>query len=178
MIKEIIVVEGRDDEAVVKKAVTADVIQTHGYSYGEKLKVRLKELSNTRGIIILTDPDYVGKRIRKDLSDSIPGAKHAFLPRGKSLKGTNVGIENATPKDVKEAILRAKPEYKEFIIEYTKSDLFKYGLTGLNDSKILREKLAEKLGIGFGNSKFFLSQLNSFGISREKLEKALEEINK
>lgn len=178
MIKEIIVVEGRDDESVVKKAVNADVIKTHGYSYGDKLKTKLKKLAKTRGIIILTDPDYVGKKIRKDLSKEIPEAKHAFLSRGKSLKGINVGVENATPEDVREAILNAKPEYQEYKKEFTKSDLLKYGLTGNKNSKELRMILAEKLGVGYGNGKHFLSQLNSFGIDRKDLEKALEEINK
>lgn len=175
-IKELIVVEGRDDEHVVKLAVDADVIQTHGYSYGIKLKKRLKKISDDRGIIILTDPDYVGKKIRKDLSEFIPNAKHAFLNKNKSLKGTNVGVENATPEDVKEAILKAKPEFEEFVEEFTKMDMIKYGLNGQPNSKELRQNLAEKLGIGYGNSKHFLSQLNSFKIKRTDLERALEEI--
>lgn len=175
-IKEIIVVEGRDDEAVVKRAIEADVIQTHGYSYGEKLKNHLKKLSKTRGIIIFTDPDYVGKRIRRDLSDFIPEAKHAFLPVGKSIKDDDIGVENASPEDVREAILNARPEYQDYKEEFSKADIFRYGLSGKPHSKDLREKLAYKLGIGYGNGNHFLIQLNSFGIKRKDLEMALEEI--
>lgn len=175
-IKEIIVVEGRDDEAAVKRAVDADIIQTHGYSYGYKLKEQLKKISEERGIIILTDPDYVGKRIRKDISEFIPQAKHAFLPQKKALKGDDIGVENATPEDIKAAILSAKPEYTDFIEEFTQKDMVKYGISGHNNSKEIREKLSEKIGIGYGNAKAFLNKLNSFGIKREDLEKAIKEI--
>lgn len=175
-IKEIIVVEGRDDEAAVKKAVDADVVQTHGYSYGKKLKEHLKRISKDRGVIILTDPDYVGKKIRKDISDFIPTAKHAFLPQKKALKGDNIGVENATPEDILKAILDSKPEYQESSQEFNQKDMVKYGISGLSNSKELREKLSEKLGIGYGNGKAFLNNLNSFGITREELEKTIEEI--
>lgn len=177
-IKEVIVVEGRDDEQVVKQAVKADVIRTNGYSYGHKLKEKLKKISLDRGIIILTDPDYVGKKIRKDLSDYIPGAKHAFVPRGKSIKKDDVGIENASPQDVKKAIEEAKPTFVDFKEEFTKSDMIKYGLNGRPNSSNLRQELANRLGIGYGNSKFFLDQLNNFQIDRKDLERVLEEINK
>lgn len=176
MIKEVIIVEGRDDEQIVKRALECDVIMTHGYSYGKKFKEKLTSISQSRGIIIFTDPDYVGKRIRKDLSESIPNAKHAFLPRGKALKGDNIGVENATVEDVRAAIEAAKPEYEEYKEIYTNSDMIKYGLIGEPDSKQKRMKLAAILKIDYGNSKNFLKSLNSFRIDREKLERALEEI--
>lgn len=177
MIKEVIVVEGRDDEQIVKKALDADVIQTHGYAYGKVLIEKLKVLEKTRGIIIFTDPDYVGKKIRKDLGEKIPNAKHAFLPRGKAIKGDDIGVENASADDVRKAIAKAKPQVKDFEPTFKKEDLIKYGLTGKANSKVLREKLAEKLNIDYGNGKQFLNILNSFQISREDLERALEEIN-
>lgn len=176
-IKEIIVVEGRDDEAAVKKAVEADIIQTHGYSYGKKLKENLKKICKERGIIILTDPDYVGKRIRKDISEFIPSAKHAFLPQRKALKGDNIGVENATPEDIKKAILDAKPEFHDCEEEFNQKDIIRYGLSGNPNSKELREILGERLGIGYGNAKAFLTKLNSFGIKRRDLEEMIEEIN-
>lgn len=175
-IKEIIVVEGRDDEAAVKNALEADVIQTHGYSYGRKLKENLKRLAQDRGIIIFTDPDYVGKRIRKDLKDFIPQAKHAFLPQKKAFKGCDIGIENASPEDIRAAILAAKPEYQEKSEEFTQRDMIKYGLTGSGQSKKIRERLSDRLGIGYGNAKTFLNSLNSFGIKREEFEKAIKEV--
>lgn len=176
MIKEIIVVEGRDDEAIVKKAVDADIIRTNGYAYGNKLKNKLKKLSKERGIIIFTDPDYMGKKIRRDLSESIPDAKHAFLPKGKAIKGDDIGVENANVEDIKKAIADAKPKFMEYSEEYDMKDMIKYGLSGKGDSKKLRMLVSEKLGIEYGNAKNFVHILNSFKIDREDLERALEEI--
>ena len=36
MIKEIIVVEGRDDTLAIKRAVEADTIETHGFGISEE----------------------------------------------------------------------------------------------------------------------------------------------
>ena len=54
MIKEIIVVEGKDDIRAVKNAVDAEVIATGGYGYSKELINRLKKISERRGVIILT----------------------------------------------------------------------------------------------------------------------------
>lgn len=177
MIKEIIVVEGRDDEIAIKRAVDADVIQTHGYSFGKKLINQLKKYSKDRGIIIFTDPDFVGKRIRKIISKEIPDAKHAFLEKSKATKGIDIGIENASDKDIIEALKKAKPQYQEYEEVFDKSDMLKYGLDGTKNAKMRRRLVSEKLGIDYGNSKAFLRSLNSFKISRKDLEKALKELN-
>lgn len=176
MIKEVIVVEGKDDIAAVKAAIDAEVIQTHGYAYGQSLIDTLRSIGKRRGLIILTDPDYMGNKIRKDISGKIPNSKHAFLPKGKALKKDNVGVENATPEDIRIAILNAKPEKDVKRNEFSNMDMIHYGLTGDKNSTALREKLCAKLGIGYGNSKNLVSKLNSFGITREELEKSLEEI--
>ena len=65
MIKEVIVVEGRDDEAAVKKAVDAEIITTHGYGISQKTYRRIEEAYERCGIIIFTDPDFAGENIRK-----------------------------------------------------------------------------------------------------------------
>ena len=175
-IKEIILVEGRDDELQVKRAVDADVIQTHGYAYGNKLKNRLKEISKTRGIIILTDPDYVGKRIRDDISRFVPGCKHAYLPQNKALKKNDVGVENASVEDIKNAIGKAKPKYLEESNQIEFKDILELGLTGYSESGRLREAVCEKFSIEYGNTKAFIKDLNAFGIGKEDLKKATEKI--
>ena len=57
LIKEVIVVEGRDDIDAVQKAVNADIIATHGYGISKATIDRIENAYKTRGIIILTDPD-------------------------------------------------------------------------------------------------------------------------
>lgn len=176
MLKELIVVEGRDDTAAVKAAIECETLETHGYAYGKKTIEILKEASKKRGVIILTDPDYIGKKIRKDISSKVPNCKHAYLPKGKALKKGDIGVENAKPEDIIEAIMNAKPEVKAKKIIYKNSDLVKYGLSGGKESAILREKLARELHIEYGNSKSLLEKLNSLEIEKEELEKLLEKI--
>ncbi|GFN36543.1 ribonuclease M5 [Tepidimicrobium xylanilyticum] len=178
MIKEIIVVEGRDDITAVKSAIEAEVIATGGFGYDERFIENLKKIAHKRGIIILTDPDYAGERIRKHLSKHIKNCKHAFLPQGKALKEGDVGVENATKEDIIDAINKARPVIVDKREEFTKEDLLELGLIGDRDSRRKREILGNILGIGYGNSKQFLNRLNHFGITREEFVKALELMEK
>jgi len=178
MIKEVIVVEGKDDIRAVKAALDAEVIPTNGYAYGKKLIKTLQNISKRRGIIILTDPDYVGERIRRDISSKIENCKHAYLPQGKAIKKDDIGVENASKDDIIEAISKARPNKIQKKIIFTKTDMLKYGLSGGEDSSQKRDKLGHVLGIGYANSKQFLKRLNNFGISKEEFEEALERINK
>lgn len=178
MIKEIIVVEGKDDIQAVKQAVDAEVIATGGYWYPKSFIKRLKVASKKKGIIILTDPDYAGEKIRKDLSKHIKNCKHAFLPRGKALKKGDIGVENATSEDIVEAIKKARPVVEEKREEFTKRDLIEYGLCGVEQSSKRREKLGDILGIGYSNSKQFLNRLNNFGITKEEFFDGLERMEK
>ncbi len=54
-IKEVIVVEGRDDLDAVKKAVDAEIIITHGFGISEKTFQLIKGCCSEKGVIILTD---------------------------------------------------------------------------------------------------------------------------
>lgn len=176
MIKEIIVVEGKDDIAAVKSAVDAEVIATGGFGYNRKFIENLKLIAEKRGIIILTDPDHAGENIRKELSRHIKNCKHAFLPQGKAFKKGDIGVENATKEDIMEAIKKARPVIADKRQEFSKEDLIREGLVGGPNSKEKREKLGDLLGIGYCNGKQFLNRLNNFGITRDEFVRALERI--
>ena len=178
MIKEVIVVEGRDDITAVKRALDVEVIATGGFGYNKKLVETLRTIADRSGIIILTDPDYAGEQIRKNLASQIKNCKHAFLPQGKALKKDNIGVENARPEDIIEAIMKAKPEdvYRKAL--FTKEELLAVGLIGGSGSRDRRERLGDILGIGYSNGKQLLNRLNNFGINREEFEEAIERIEK
>ena len=178
MIKELIVVEGKDDITAVKNALECEVIATGGFGYKKELVETIKSIGERRGIIILTDPDYAGEQIRKDLSKKIKNCKHAFLPQGKALKDGDIGVENASREDIIEAIQKARPEIVEKKVIFTKDDLMELGLTGGESSRMKREKLGEILGIGYSNGKQLLNRLNNFGITREEFLEAIEGIDK
>ena len=176
MIKEVIVVEGKDDITAVKSALKAEVIATNGFGYKKELIEVLKQLSEKRGIIILTDPDYAGEHIRRDLSRHIKNCKHAFLPQDKALKKGDIGVENASQEDIIEAIMKARPHKIDIHEEFSTEEILALGLFGGHGAKKKRQELGAILGIGYSNSKQFLNRLNNFGVSREEFDRAIERI--
>lgn len=173
MIKEVIVVEGKDDVAAIKKAVDAEIIITGGLGFPDDLMDRIRVAAEKRGVIIFTDPDFAGEKIRKLISKEIKNCKHAFLPKDKALKGDNVGIENAKPEDIIDALKKVRTESVSQNNEFTKTDLFLHNLIGVSDSSRRRNKLGRILGIGYCNAKQFLNRLNNYGITREEFDSAV-----
>lgn len=176
MIKEIIVVEGRDDISAVKRAVEAEIIATSGYHISKNTIERIKKASETRGIIIFTDPDRAGEMIRDRLSKLFKDSKHAFLPLDQATKDGDIGIENASPADIIAALEKARAETTEARNEFRKEDLVLNRLTGLPDSSIRREKLGRVLGVGYCNGKQFLKRLNNYGVTRDEFNEGIEKI--
>ena len=163
MIKEIIVVEGRDDVTAVKRALDAELITTGGFGF-------------PKGVMVFTDPDFAGEKIRKKIAAEVPGCKHAFLPREEAKKDGDIGIENASPKSILAALERVRTESTEKREEFKQVDLIRNGLIGNEDASHRRDELGKILGIGYGNAKQFLSRLNNYGVSREEFEQALTQI--
>ena len=179
MIKEVIVVEGRDDIDAVQKAVNAEMIATHGYGISKETLQRIETAYRTKGIIILTDPDHAGRKIRQRLTELFPNALQAYISKNEALDKmeTDIGVENARPEVIAKAIEAAGRTLTEPHSEFTERDMERYGLTGGNGARELRDALGRKLGIGYANSKGFLKRLNNYGVTRENLEKAILEIN-
>jgi len=176
IIKETIVVEGRDDASAVKRAVEAEIIITHGFGITEETFRLIEFAQRKKGVIIFTDPDFAGEKIRKRISNRIRGCKHAFLPREEALKDDDIGIENASPDSIRRALAKVRTEVKAGKKEFQKIDLIKNNLAGTEKASERRAKLGKLLGIGYGNSKQFLSRLNNYGVTREEFEEALKKI--
>lgn len=173
MIKEVIVVEGRDDEAAIKRAVDAQTIATHGFGIKNETFTLIEKAYMDRGIIIFTDPDFAGEKIRKRLAERFPDGKHAYLPKEEAAKDGDIGIENASPENIKEALAKARFTTLTKELVFTNEDMIKYKLVGTADAAQRRDKLGKALGIGYGNSKVFLNKLNQYGITREEFEEKI-----
>lgn len=178
LIKEIIVVEGKDDIQAVKSAIDAEVIATGGYGFSKEFLKRLKTISEKRGVIIFTDPDFAGDKIRREISKDLKNCKHAFLPKDKAIKDEDIGIENASKEDIIDAIKKARPIVTEKREEFTQKDIMDFELMGVKNSKKRREKLGRILGIGYCNSKQLLSRLNNYGVTREEFLNAIERMDR
>ena len=176
-IKEAIVVEGRDDTAAVKKAVDGIIIETHGFGIKRETWLLIEKAYHENGLIIFTDPDYSGEEIRRKLSEKFPDAKQAFLSRNDAAKNGDIGIENATPEAIRDALLKAHCTASAAKENFTMLDLDRAGLAGGCGSKERRQQLGKALGIGYGNCRALLDKLNKFEITKEEFEKAVNDIN-
>src|SRR5690625_772453 len=182
-IKEVIVVEGKKDTLKIKQAVQADTIETNG-SHIPKSTIQLIEHAyRKRGIIIFTDPDYPGERIRKIISSHIPGCKHAFLPKEYAKSSSpikSVGIEHASVEHIRNALKEVYEIESNFNREsdILKADLIAYGLIGQPNARERREQLGQRLHIGFTNGKQLLKRLHMFRISKHELDIEMRHIIK
>ena len=177
MIKEVIVVEGKDDVAAVKKAVDAEMIAVGGFGINARVIARIKEAQKRKGVIVLTDPDFAGEKIRKIIAKRVSGIKHAYIAQEDGIKDDDIGVENATPEVIIEALKRAKAtiEVKEAIFD--SQDMFYFRLNGDPNAKERRIKLGNKLGIGYGNANQMLSRLNNYGITKEEFIEAIKYVD-
>lgn len=174
MIKEIIVVEGKDDVTAVKRALDAELITTSGFGFPKGTIERIRSAQKRCGVIIFTDPDFAGEKIRKRIAAEVPGCKHAFLPREEAKKDGDIGIENATPKSIIAALENVRTESLSKRDEFKQVDLIRNGLIGNQDASYRRDELGKILGIGYGNAKQFLNRLNNYGVSREEFNESLK----
>lgn len=178
MIKEVIVVEGRDDIDAVKKAVDAEIIAVGGFGINAKVIERIKEAQKRKGVIVLTDPDFAGEKIRRIISKRVKGIKHAYIAKEDGLKDGDIGVENAKPEVILKALECAKVTKEEKTSFFDMQDMFYFKLTGDATSTARRRILGKILGIGYGNATQMISRLNNYGITKEEFSKAIEEIEK
>ncbi len=174
MLKEVIIVEGKMDVAAVNRAIKADCIITDGFHFTGKALANIKAAYEKRGIIILTDPDQAGERIRRFLAKKFPAAKHAYIPREEATANDDTGVEQASAESIRKAIAKVHTLEVEPQNEFTAAEMIKSGLSGSEESSKKRDKVAAELGIGYGNLKTFVRRLNNFGIKREEFLAALK----
>ena len=176
MIKEIIVVEGKDDTVAIKRAVDADTIETNGSAIGEDVLRRITLANERRGVIIFTDPDHAGERIRKIVARHAPGCKHAFLPQEKALYKGDIGIENASPEAIRTALSELRTESADGAGEISWEDLMDSGLIVHPDASNRRLVMGKLLGIGYANGKQFYKRCTSFRISKAEFTEAFRQM--
>lgn len=176
-IVETIVVEGKDDESAVKKAVHCDVIITHGYGIKESTFNKIKNAQERNGVIVFTDPDFAGEKIRKRIEERVPGCKHAFISRKDATEKGDIGVENASPDSIVEALSKVRTISPLKEDTFTQTDMMMAGLLGDTSAFERRLKMGLMIGIGYCNAKQFLFRLNHYGVTREEFLKALEALD-
>ncbi|MHC5249919.1 ribonuclease M5 [Enterococcus sp. LJL90] len=187
IIEEIIVVEGKDDTRRLQEVVVADTIETIGSAINDTILEQIEHAQETRGVIVFTDPDFSGEKIRKKIMEVVPNAKHAFLARRDAapMKGAykSLGVEHASDNAILEALksvstpLTAAEEAEQLNYPIiSKNDLLEFGLIAGDKAKERRERLGEILRIGYTNGKQLEKRLRMFRITPKELAAAMKQV--
>jgi len=179
MIRELIIVEGKNDAHLVRQALgDVDIIWTEGYGITEEKFKYFEEMAKRQGIIVFTDPDTAGEQIRERIRRRVPGAKHVFLSKKAALKNKDIGVENAGVEEIRRVFANIQRDRLESTADdpITLQDIAEAGLAGQPLAAEKRSALGRYLGIGDANAKQFLHRLNRFGISREQFWNSVKEV--
>ena len=191
-IKETIVVEGKYDKIRLSPLFDANIIELGGFRiYNNKDRLSLiRRIAEKNGIIILTDSDSAGFRLRHYLSSAIPKAniKNVFIPdifgkekrKAKPGKENLIGVEGMSTEVLLDAFRKAgiDPENgsRERMEPLSKAFLFEIGLSGGENSAALRQKLCEYYSLPKMLSANSLAEILPIITTEAELLSAIEQI--
>ena len=163
----IIVVEGASDVQFLSTFVKSTFQITNGSSVPRETLEYLKEASKTKNIIVLTDPDYPGEKIRKTINGYIPSSLNAYVRKENSIKKNKVGVAESTKEEVLESLSKIKvKDFNQVKGSLTTLDLYNLGLV---NNKELRENISLKLKLGKCNAKTMYKRLLNNNIKLKQL---------
>ena len=177
-IKPAVIVEGRYDKIKLSSVLDTLIIETNGFSIFKDTEKQalIRRLAGKRGILILTDSDAAGFKIRAFLGGSIPPerVKHAYIPdlfgkerrKDAPSKEGKLGVEGV-PTEVILAALEKAGVFSETretpTRQITHADLYADGFSGRPNSKALRAELLRYFALPERLSKnALLDVLNTF----------------
>ena len=171
----VIVVEGRHDQARLSAIdPSLHIITTQGSAISQETLDRLVKINKINPIIVLTDPDSPGEKIRHTITEHVGPTQHIFLKKEDciSKSGKKVGVEHASTPVLKAALKNVL--YSNVSREtMTQKEFNALGLNGTNQASKLREKVSAHFNIGTCNAKTMLKRLNMFGISLDAVKQVL-----
>lgn len=192
-VKQAVIVEGKYDKIKLDSIIDGVIVQTNGYSiFKDKEKLALiRFYAEKTGIIILTDSDSAGFKIRNYLKGAIPDGKiiNVYIPdifgkERRKLKPSaegKLGVEGVSKKILLEAFEKAgiTAEEKDETQNTEKIDsllLYELGLSGGKNSSFLRKKVLKYFGLpSLLSSSAMTDALNTM-ISPDELTEAVEKL--
>ncbi|MCD7892423.1 MAG: ribonuclease M5 [Erysipelotrichaceae bacterium] len=171
-IKEVIVVEGKTDTAIIKKIFDADTIETHGLALDNKTLDLISSINETRGIIILTDPDYPGMKIRNMIMEKVPNVQQAFVAKKDAIGEKKLGIAEAREEAIIEA-LNNKVTFVKDEESITWNEFLSLDIIG---NKQRRLQVYDAFHLGYGNVKTLFKRLNMAGITMDQVKEVLDKV--
>ncbi|MCQ4896445.1 toprim domain-containing protein [Anaerotruncus sp. DFI.9.16] len=181
-LKQAVIVEGKYDKAKLSSLVDATIVTTDGFDVfrdREKLAY-IRALAEKNGVIILTDSDAAGFRIRAHIAGAVDPEKitHVYIPDifGKERRKAQpsaegkLGVEGMPAGVLLDALRRAgvavegqdAPAPAKRAAPVTKADLVEWGLSGGPDSAGRRRRVLAALGLPARmNANAMLSAINA-----------------
>ena len=158
----ILVVEGKEDASYLSNYISSEIVVVNGYELPKATIPYLKD----KKVILLTDPDEAGLKIREKLNSLLSNASNVEIDIKKCVRGHKNGVAEC---DINEILTKLK----DYTIEENKtesdiklSDLYNLGLM---NNKELRESVCQKLNIGSCNAKTLYKRLLNNNVSLNKL---------
>ncbi len=186
-LKSAVIVEGKYDKITLENIIDTLIITTNGFSLFRDSEKRelIRTLAQRDGIIVMTDSDSAGRMIRSHIKQICPKGTvtNVYIPKlcgkekrkEKAGKENLLGVEGMSKDIIKNALIASgvtldeQPEKKEKI---TKTDLFSLGLSGGENSSLMRQRLSAFLGVPTGFSpNGFLDLVNTLYEKNEFFEK-------
>ena len=187
-IKEAIVVEGKYDRIKLSNLFDTVIITTDGFDiYRNKGKMEmLRNIARTNGVIILTDSDAAGLRIRNYIINclgDIP-VKNVYIPQieGKERRKNTaskegfLGVEGIRDDIIVDAVMSMTSASSDIRKKITKYDFYCLGLTGGKNSAALRAELAKTMKLPAKISANRLLETANVFYSRKEFEELVYNI--
>lgn len=193
-IKETIIVEGKYDKIRLSPLFDACIIELGGFQiYNNKDRLALiRKIAEKTGIIILTDSDSSGFKLRHYITSAVPKAQitNVFIPnvsgkekrKAKPGKENLIGVEGMTTEVLLDAFRKAGIDPETGTSErkepFTKAFLYELGLSGGTGSSELRKKVCEHYSLPKMLSANSLAEILPIITTEADFISALEEIKK
>lgn len=189
-IKEAVIVEGKYDKIKLSAIIDTVIVETDGYAvFKDKEKQKLiRFLADKRGIIIMTDSDSAGFKIRNFINGitKSENIKNVYIPDiyGKEKRKTEaskegkLGVEGMKPDVIlsalqKSGVLCDKNEKTERR-EITHTDFFEDGISGGENSSEIRKALAKQLDLPERISSSSLLKIINVYMTYDEYKEAVE----
>ena len=165
IVPSIIVVEGEGDKAFLSSFIKSYFFVTNGLDISEVKLEFLKLASKRKDIIILTDNDEAGERIRNKINSVIKSAKNVKISGFSRKNYKKTGVAESTQEEII-SLLKDYSTTMDFeVINYELNSLVSLSQ---NPSEI-RDQIISKYHLIRGNNKSVENQLNILGITKEEL---------
>ena len=192
-----IIVEGKYDKIKLSSFIDATIIPTNGFGiFKDKEKQKLiRFLAENKGIIIMTDSDSAGFKIRSFIQNitKSENIKNVFMPDiyGKEKRKTEaskegkLGVEGIKKEIILDALEKAgvfcDESQRNNAVEITHTDFFEDNVSGGENSSLIRKALAKEMDLPERiSSSSLLKLINSYMTYDEyknAVQKAKDRIN-